>query len=156
MTGPGGGAHVGDLPTPRGAFPPVRVANGFAFVSGTSARRPDNTIAGAAVDELGTTTLDISVQTGAVLTTVEAILATVGLDRWDLVDVRTYLVSMNDFGPYNRVWGEFFAGGVAPARTTVAVHQLPHPHLLIEIQAVAALRDGTTGTEPVRRASEET
>jgi len=24
-----------------------------------------------------------------------------------------------------------------PARTTVAVHQLPHPHLLIEIRALA-------------------
>ncbi|MFV0260613.1 MAG: RidA family protein [Acidimicrobiales bacterium] len=142
MTRPDGGVPGGRLPIPRGAFPPVRVANGFAFVSGTSARRPDNTIAGATVDEFGTTTLDIAVQTEAVLTTVEMILSTVGLDRRDLVDVRSYLVSMNDFGPYNRVWGAFFAGGVAPARTTVAVHQLPHPHLLIEIQAVAALRGG--------------
>jgi enamine deaminase RidA (YjgF/YER057c/UK114 family) len=29
-----------------------------------------------------------------------------------------------------------------PARTTVAVHQLPHPHLLIEIQAIAHLPRG--------------
>lgn len=43
---------------------------------------------------------------------------------------------MNDFGGYNRVYGEFFDYD-GPARTTVAVHQLPHPHLLIEIKAVA-------------------
>ena len=43
---------------------------------------------------------------------------------------------MNDFGGYNDVYGEFF-GQDGPARTTVAVHQLPHPHLRIEIKAVA-------------------
>jgi 2-aminomuconate deaminase len=46
---------------------------------------------------------------------------------------------MNDFGGYNQFWAEFFPDS-APARTTVAVHQLPHPHLLIEIQAVAHRR----------------
>ena len=52
------------------------------------------------------------------------------------MDVVTFLVDMNDFGGYNEVYGEFF-GQDGPARTTVAVHQLPHPHLRIEIKAVA-------------------
>ena len=39
--------------TPRGRFPHVKVANGFAFVSGTSSRRPDDTFAGADVDATG-------------------------------------------------------------------------------------------------------
>ena len=56
----------------------------------------------------------------------------------DIVDVTTFLTTMNDFGGYNDVWGEFF-DHTGPARTTVAVHQLPHPHLLIEIKAVAVL-----------------
>ena len=43
---------------------------------------------------------------------------------------------MNDFAGYNEVYGEYF-GYDGPARTTVAVHQLPHPHLLIEIRAMA-------------------
>jgi 2-aminomuconate deaminase len=132
--------HVTGLVTPRGAYPHLRVSNGFVFVSGTSARQADNTIAGASVDELGTASLDIETQTRAVLANVETILATVGLDRSDLVEATSFLVSMNDFGGYNRAWGEFFAGGPSPARTTVAVHQLPHPHLLIEIRAVAAER----------------
>jgi 2-aminomuconate deaminase len=128
---------------PRGAFPHVKVAGGFAFVSGTSSRRPDNTFAGAEADAMGTVTLDIAVQTKAVLENVERILETVGLDRTDLVDATCFLVNMNDFGGYNRAWAEFFNGLEAPARTTVAVHQLPHPHLVVEIKATALLRKGS-------------
>jgi 2-aminomuconate deaminase len=43
---------------------------------------------------------------------------------------------MNDFAGYNEVRAEFF-DETGPTRTTVAVHQLPRPHLLIEMQAVA-------------------
>ncbi|MEV0563739.1 RidA family protein [Dactylosporangium sp. NPDC050588] len=126
---------------PRGRFPHVKVAGGFAFVSGTSSRRPDNTIAGASVDAMGTTSLDIREQTRAVLRNIDGILAAVGASLADVVQVTTYLVNMNDFGGYNEVYGEFFDEG-GPARTTVAVHQLPHPHLLIEIQAVALIPRG--------------
>ncbi|MER7274552.1 RidA family protein [Dactylosporangium sp. NPDC000244] len=126
---------------PRGRFPHVKVAGGFAFVSGTSSRRPDNSIAGASVDAMGTTSLDIREQTRAVLRNIDGILAAVGASLADVVQVTTYLVNMNDFGGYNEVYGEFF-DETGPARTTVAVHQLPHPHLLIEIQAVALIPRG--------------
>jgi 2-aminomuconate deaminase len=126
---------------PRGAFPHVKVAGGFVFVSGTSSRRPDNTFAGVEVDEFGTTNLDIRVQTRAVVENVRDLLRSVGADLSDLVQVTSYLVNMNDFGGYNEVWAEFF-DATGPTRTTVAVHQLPHPHLLIEIQAVAVLPQG--------------
>jgi 2-aminomuconate deaminase len=121
---------------PRGKYPHVKRAGDFLFVSGTSARRADNTIAGAEVDELGTTQLDIRAQTKAVLENVCDTLKNVGAQLEDVVEVTTYLVNMNDFAGYNEVYGEFFAYD-GPARTTVAVHQLPHPHLLIEIRAMA-------------------
>jgi 2-aminomuconate deaminase len=124
--------------TPRGRFPHVKVAGGFVFVSGTSSRRPDNTIAGATVDEMGTATLDVTVQTRAVIENIRDILRDVGADLTDLVQVTTYLVSMNDFGGYNAAYAEYF-DAAGPTRTTVAVHQLPHPHLLIEMQAIALL-----------------
>ncbi|MEU7824953.1 RidA family protein [Catellatospora sp. NPDC049133] len=133
-----GAKVVAGKATPRGRFPHVKVAGGFVFVSGTSSRRPDNTIAGASVDEMGTTSLDIREQTRAVIENIGDILRSVGADLSDLVQVTTYLVNMNDFGGYNQVYGEFF-DATGPTRTTVAVHQLPHPHLLIEIQAVALL-----------------
>lgn len=129
-----------DHATPRGRFPHVRIAGRFAYVSGTSARRPDNTIAGADVDEMGTATLDIAVQTRAVIENIRDILRAVGADLPDVVSVTSYLVSMNDFGGYNSAYAEYFDES-GPARTTVAVHQLPHPHLLVEIQAVALLPD---------------
>lgn len=121
---------------PRGRFPHVRRAGDFLFVSGTSSRQPDNTFAGAAADETGTATLDIAVQTRAVIENIRDILASEGAQLADLVDVTSFLVNMNDFGEYNRVYGEYFDYS-GPARTTVAVHQLPHPHLLIEMKGTA-------------------
>ncbi len=137
------GVGPGSLVTPRGRFPHARAAGETIYVSGTSSRAADNTIVGAEVDALGTTTLDIRAQTRAVLENIRAILGPYGAGLGDLVQVTAYLVSMNDFGGYNEVWAEYFTDSTtAPARTTVAVHQLPHPHLLIEIQAVAARRPG--------------
>ena len=121
---------------PRGKYPHVKRAGDFLFVSGTSSRRADNSIAGAAVDEHGTTHLDIRAQTKAVIENVQDILESVGAQLSDIVEVTTYLVNMNDFAGYNEAYGEYF-GFDGPARTTVAVHQLPHPHLLIEIRAMA-------------------
>lgn len=121
---------------PRGKFPHIRRAGDFLFVSGTSSRLPDNSFAGATVDEMGTTRLDIREQTRAVIENIQAILNDVGADLSDLVEVSSFLVNMNDFGGYNEMYGEFF-GFDGPARTTVAVHQLPHPLLLIEIKAIA-------------------
>jgi 2-aminomuconate deaminase len=122
--------------TPLGKYPHVKRAGDFLFVSGTSARRSDNTIAGGEVDTLGTARLDIRLQTRAVIENIRDILQSAGSQLKDVVEVTTYLVNMNDFGGYNEVYGEFF-GYDGPARTTVAVHQLPHPHLLIEITARA-------------------
>lgn len=127
--------------TPRGRYPHLKRAGDFVYVSGTSARRPDNTIAGAAVDAMGTTALDIRVQTRAVIEAIREMLAAVGAQLSDLIQVTAYLVNMNDFGGYNEVYGEFFDSS-GPTRTTVAVHQLPHPHILIEIQAVAYVPQG--------------
>jgi 2-aminomuconate deaminase len=121
---------------PRGRFPHIKRAGDFLFVSGTSPRRPDNTIAGAEVDEFGTTHLDIRVQTRAVIENVRDILASAGASLKDVAEITTYLVNMNDFAGYNEAYAEYF-DFEGPTRTTVAVHQLPHPHLLIEIRAVA-------------------
>jgi 2-aminomuconate deaminase len=127
---------LADKAKPRGKFPHVKVADPFIFVSGTSSRRPDNTFEGVEVDEMGTTNLDIRQQTKAVIENIQVILQSVGADLEDIVDVTTFLVNMNDFGGYNEIYGQYFDYD-GPTRTTVAVHQLPHPHLLIEIKVTA-------------------
>ncbi|UMP03482.1 RidA family protein [Amycolatopsis sp. EV170708-02-1] len=136
------GRVIAGLAKPRGRFPHVKVAGDLVFVSGTSSRRPDNTFEGVEVDELGTTNLDIRAQTRAVIENIRGILHEVGADLADITQITTFLVSMNDFGGYNEIYGEYF-DETGPARTTVAVHQLPHPHLLIEIQAIAQLPKDT-------------
>jgi len=122
--------------TPRGKYPHIKRAGDFLIVSGTSSRRADNSIAGAEVDEVGTARLDICEQTRAVIENIRDILDAAGATLNDVVEITTYLVDMNDFAGYNQVYGEYF-DQTGPARTTVAVRQLPHPHLLIEIRAMA-------------------
>lgn len=134
-----GAKLIEHMAKPRGRFPHVKIAGDFIYVSGTSSRRPDNTFAGVEADELGTTSLDIRAQTQAVIENIGEILRNVGSSLDDLIQVTAFLVNMNDFGGYNEVYARYFDEN-GPARTTVAVHQLPHPHLLIEIQAVAHKR----------------
>lgn len=121
---------------PRGRYPHVKRAGDFLFVSGISSRKPDGSFAGAASDEMGNLTLDIRAQTRAVLENIRDILKSQGADLSDLVDVTCFLVNVNDFKGYNETYAEFFDYD-GPARTTVAAHQLPHPHILIEIKGTA-------------------
>lgn len=124
--------------TPRGAYPHTRRVGDFIFVSGTSSRRADNTIAGVEIiDNMGTKRLDIEVQTREVLKNIEKNLAKEGATLKDVVDITSFLVNMNDFAGYNKAYAEFFNAETGPARTTVAVHQLPHPDLVVEIKAMA-------------------
>ena len=133
--------------TPRGKYPHARRAGDYIFISGTSARQADNTVIGAqAVDEMGTSDLDIQAQTRAVLDNIADILASFDATLADLTEITTFLVNMNDFAGYNKVYGEVFDYD-GPARTTVAVHQLPHPQLLIEIKAIAYKPGGTSETQ---------
>ena len=124
--------------TPRGAYPHIKVVGDFIFVSGTSSRRPDNSIAGVdIIDEMGTKRLNIEVQTREVLKNIDANLQKVGGSLKDVVDVTSFLVNMNDFAGYNKAYAEFFDKKTGPTRTTVAVHQLPHPDLVVEIKVMA-------------------
>ncbi|MDX2320991.1 RidA family protein [Colwelliaceae bacterium BS250] len=121
---------------PRGKFPHFKRAGDFIYVSGTSSRLPDNSFVGVEVDAMGATNLSIKAQTRAVIDNIADILTVAGADLSNVVEVSSYLVNMNDFAGYNEVYGEYFDES-GPTRTTVAVHQLPHPHLLIEIKVVA-------------------
>ena len=112
---------------PLGKYPHVKRAGDFLFVSGTSSRRTDNSIAGVC---------DIRAQTRAVLENIRDILASAGASLAEVVEITTFLVDMKDFAAYNETYGEFFEQS-GPARTTVAVRELPHPQLLIEMRAVA-------------------
>lgn len=125
-------------------YPHARVVGGaegaLVFVAGVSSRRHDNSHEGVVIHEDGRVEKDIHEQTHAVLRNIEAILAAAGATLADVVDMTVYLVDMQDYAGMNRAWNERFADKEhSPARTTVAVHQLPHPNLVIEMKAVALL-----------------
>ena len=88
------------------------------------------------MEKSGAPKLGIRTQTRTVIENVRDILRSADAELKDVVEITSYLVNMDDFAGYNEVYGEYF-GYDGPARTTVAVHQLPHPHLLIEIRAMA-------------------
>ena len=125
-----------DKAQPLGHYPHVKRVGDFIYVSGTSSRRPDNTHVGATQDTQGKWHLEIKLQTEAVINNIIALLSSMDAGKEDIIDITTFLVDMKDFKGYNEVYGTFF-DHTGPTRTTVAVHQLPHPNLLIEIKAVA-------------------
>ncbi len=124
----------------------VRVGE-LVFVSGTSSRcagdgplRHDGVTlvhdaSGAVVD----VAFDIVAQTAAVLRNIDGHLRSAGLALNDVVDMTVFLVDMADYAGMNTAWNAAFPDPLAaPARTTVAVAALPHPHLRVEMKAVAA------------------
>ncbi len=130
-----GSKTIKDKAKPLGKYPHIKRVGDYIFVSGTSSRRPDDTHIGATKKEDGSWDLDIKLQTHAVIKNIEALIQNMDATLKDVVDITTFLVDMDDFKGYNEVYGQFF-DSTGPTRTTVAVHQLPHPNLLIEIKAL--------------------
>lgn len=125
---------------PLGSYPHFKRAGDFIFVSGTSSRRQDNSHEGVEIDDAGNLRLDIKAQTHAVIRNLEATLVEAGSGLDDLVEISTFLSDMRYFEGYNAVYSEYF-DHTGPARTTVAVGQLPHPNIVIEIKAVAYTKE---------------
>jgi 2-iminobutanoate/2-iminopropanoate deaminase len=101
-------------------------ANGFVFVSGQLALRPEHDgIVGETIQE----------QTEQVLANLQAILeaAGSGLDR--LVKTTVYLADLGDFAAMNDVYARH-VGEQPPARATIEVSALPSG-ALVEIEAIA-------------------
>lgn len=134
------GKTIAGKAKPLGAYPHVKRVGDFIFVSGTSSRRPDNSIAGVTIDKNGIKHFDIEEQTKAVLENIRDILAEEEATLNDVVDVTTFLVDMKGFNGYNKTYATFFQQENGPTRTTVAVHQLPHPDLLIEMKVIAYIK----------------
>jgi 2-aminomuconate deaminase len=121
------------------SYPHARRVGNLLFLSGMSCRQPDNRHAGATRAPDGSMTLDIRAQTDALLSNMRVIVERCGGSMDRLVDLTTFLVNMDDFPGYNAVYNQWFEQRTGPTRTTVAVHQLPHPDLLIEMKVVALI-----------------
>ncbi|MDQ6661680.1 MAG: RidA family protein [Chloroflexota bacterium] len=82
---------------------------------------------------------DISAQTHQVLKNVQAVLTSAGSSLANVIKTTVFLTTMSNFQAMNTVYGSYFTG-VAPARSTVAVAELPRK-ALVEIECVALIQD---------------
>ena len=135
--------NASNAPKPVGSYPHARRVGNLLFLSGVGPRvansdANDSKVPGLELDHNGNfVTFDFEAQCRSVFDNVKLILEASGSSWNGLVDVTVFLVNMKrDFNMYNKVYAEYFDFN-GPARTTVAVYQLPHPNLLIEIKAIA-------------------
>lgn len=85
---------------------------------------------------------DVRAQTRRTLENVRAIVEAGGASFEDVVMLRVYLTTRDDFAAMNEAYGEFVTAhvpsGVLPARTTVFTG-LPRAEMLVEIDALAVV-----------------
>lgn len=85
---------------------------------------------------------DVQAQAHRVLQNLQAVLASSGSSLASVIKTTVFLAHMSDFQAMNAVYAAYFAGpdGLMPARTTVAVAELPRK-ALVEIECVALVED---------------
>jgi 2-iminobutanoate/2-iminopropanoate deaminase len=119
---------VPNAPKPVGPYSSAMIVGNLVYVSGQSGRDP-------VTDRVSE---DIEVQTEQVLANIRTILEAAGSSLSKVVRCGVFLVDMGDFKRMNAVYERMFDGH-KPARTTVAVSELPGPGLKVEIDAIATL-----------------
>ena len=120
--------EVPDAPTPVGPYSSAMIVGDLVYVSGQSGRDP-------VTDRVAE---DIETQTEQVLTNIRTILEAAGTSMALVVRCGVFLTDMREFKRMNAVYERMFEGH-KPARTTVAVSELPGPGLKVEIDAIALL-----------------
>jgi 2-iminobutanoate/2-iminopropanoate deaminase len=98
----------------------------FVYASGQIALDPTS---GELVGE------DVQAQTHRALQNLQAVLTGAGTSLASVVKTTVFLARMSDFQAMNAIYATYFTG-VAPARSTVAVAELPRK-ALVEIECVA-------------------
>ena len=83
---------------------------------------------------------DIATQTHRVIQNLQAVLESAGTSLANVVKTTVFLIHMSDFQAMNAIYASYFEGPgrIAPARSTVAVAELPR-QALVEIECVAFL-----------------
>jgi reactive intermediate/imine deaminase len=135
--GAGDAVIISDGPQSLANYPHARRVGDLVYLSGFSSRRADNTHRGATRGEDGAWELDVYEQTCGVIENMKTVLETSGSDLKHIIDITVFLTDMTNYKRFNEAYNTYFDAHTGPARTTVAVKQLPHPNLLIEIKGVA-------------------
>jgi 2-iminobutanoate/2-iminopropanoate deaminase len=122
--------HTSDAPAAIGPYSQAIRCGQFVYTSG---QIPLDPASGKIVGS------DIQAQTHRVLQNLQAVLKSAGASLESVIKTTVFLASMNDFQSMNTVYTSYF-GEHAPARSTVAVAELPRK-ALVEIECVALIND---------------
>jgi 2-iminobutanoate/2-iminopropanoate deaminase len=119
---------------PIGPYSHIARAGPFISISATAGVDPrTNELAGA----------DVDAQTRQVIRTFRVLLESVGSRLTQVMHVNVYLRRIEDFEAMNRAYAEEF-GDHRPARTVVAVADLPKPGALLTMSLNAIADDGNS------------
>jgi reactive intermediate/imine deaminase len=121
---------AGQLAEPISHYTDAVEASGFLYISGMLPVNADGELVG---------TGDVIRQSEQVLDNVSAVLQATGVTFGDVVRVGVFLRDMADRELINTVRRRYF-GDARPASTLVEVSALANPDALVEIEAVALLR----------------
>ena len=114
-------------PEPIGPYSQGIILGNLVFASGQT---PISVGIGAVVGS------NVTEQTVQVIKNLKAVLEAAGSSLANVVKTTCFLTDMNDFAAFNEVYAKHFTG--KPARTTVAVKQLPK-NALVEIEAIGEI-----------------
>lgn len=115
-----------DAPKPIGPYSPAIKTDSLIFCAGQT---PVDPASGQLISG------GIQEQTERVMENLRAVLTAAGSSFDSVVKTTVFLTSMSDFAAMNEVYGRYFTGA-APARTTVAVAELPRG-ARVEIECIA-------------------
>jgi 2-iminobutanoate/2-iminopropanoate deaminase len=118
-------------PAPIGPYSHIAKVGSFITIGGTAAFDP-------ATGELASP--DVAAQTTRILETFRVMLESVGSDLAHVVHVNVFLEDMADFEAMNRAYAAAM-GEHRPARTAIAVRELPKPGVLLTMNLTAVVRD---------------
>lgn len=85
---------------------------------------------------------DVQTQTERVFQNIQAVLTEAGISLAHVVKTTVFLTSMSNFKTMNEVYARYFEGPgrLPPARSTVAVAELPR-QALVEIECIAVFHE---------------
>jgi 2-iminobutanoate/2-iminopropanoate deaminase len=122
--------HTNGAPAAIGPYSQAIRCGQFIFASGQAALDP------ASGELVGA---DVQAQTHRTLQNLQAVLTSAGTSLANVVKTTVFLTRMSDFQAMNAVYATYFANP-APARSTVAVAELPR-QALVEIECIAIVEE---------------
>ena len=120
--------YTKNAPEPIGPYSQAILLGNMLYTSGQIPMNPaTNEIISSSIED----------ETEQVMQNIKAILTEAGMTFENVIKCSIFIMNMNDFVTFNKVYGSYFNPETAPARETVQVATLPR-NVNIEISVIAS------------------